>query len=72
MSYQLDGKGNVYDTDAGRRVWSGDPQDVIAILEERDRVVAEVARLRELTLNIADVGFRAVYERDKLRQDSAT
>lgn len=52
MNYLLDGKGNIWEASekgTGRRlVWDGHPMTVLTLLQERDRLQAEVEHLLQL------------------------
>ena len=81
IEYTTDGKGNIYATATGKRVWSGDPRDVIMFLEERDseerwanqykqerdKARAEVERVRQIAFKAVDRGLVLAFENEQLR-----
>lgn len=69
MILKMDGRGNIYDAETGRALWTGEPAAVLALLKERAELQAEVDWLRADNVQLTEAGIAMVRKNEALMQE---
>lgn len=70
MILKMDGKGNIFDGETGRAIWTGRAADVLGFLREREALRAEVERLRADNRQLIEAGIATCRLNEQLLQEN--